>query len=170
MYCPKCGQQQISDAIRYCSRCGFQLNVVTELLATDGVLAMHGTHGQQKLPFLRQKDTRLGAKLIFFSVILAPLAIGLSIAIDSPGPLLIPFVLFLAGLAQIFYALLFGESLLPDRQRSKRQDIPMFEPARSFPVSQGEPVPFLNSKRADTAGIVRPPSVTEHTTQLLDRD
>jgi hypothetical protein len=144
---------------------------VTELLATDGILAIHGAHGERKLPFLlRQKDTRLGAKLIFFSVIIAPLAVGLGIAVDSPGPLLLPMVLFLAGIAQIFYALLFGESLLPERRRSKKPDLPTMEPARSFPASQGEPIQFLNSRSADTAGLVQPPSVTEHTTQLLERE
>ena len=28
MYCPKCGQQQSSEGVLFCSRCGFNLNVV----------------------------------------------------------------------------------------------------------------------------------------------
>jgi len=48
MYCPKCSQQQISDNIRYCSRCGFPLNVVVDLLAYDGVLAALEMKGKQQ--------------------------------------------------------------------------------------------------------------------------
>ena len=28
MFCPQCGQQQVSDVTRYCSRCGFPLDGV----------------------------------------------------------------------------------------------------------------------------------------------
>ena len=38
MYCPQCGQQQVSIDLRFCSRCGFQLGGVTELLASGGEL------------------------------------------------------------------------------------------------------------------------------------
>jgi hypothetical protein len=31
MHCPRCGQQQISDQTKFCSRCGFQLGLVSEL-------------------------------------------------------------------------------------------------------------------------------------------
>ena len=32
MFCPQCGQQQASDATRFCSRCGFQLEAVAGAL------------------------------------------------------------------------------------------------------------------------------------------
>ena len=35
MFCPKCSQEQISDETRFCSRGGFQLNVVKALLAEE---------------------------------------------------------------------------------------------------------------------------------------
>ena len=38
IHCPKCGQQQTSNEIRYCSRCGFLLTGVSEIVANDGVL------------------------------------------------------------------------------------------------------------------------------------
>ena len=38
MHCPNCGQQQISSDTKFCSRCGFQLSIVSELLANGGVL------------------------------------------------------------------------------------------------------------------------------------
>lgn len=38
MYCPNCGQQQASEEMRFCSRCGFPLGLVSELLAHGGFL------------------------------------------------------------------------------------------------------------------------------------
>ena len=38
MHCPRCGQQQISDQTKFCSRCGFQLGLVSELLMNGGFL------------------------------------------------------------------------------------------------------------------------------------
>jgi hypothetical protein len=36
MFCPQCGSQQVTDEIRFCSRCGLPLGLVTDLLANSG--------------------------------------------------------------------------------------------------------------------------------------
>lgn len=36
MYCPQCGHQQVSNEIRFCSRCGLSLGLATDLLPTSG--------------------------------------------------------------------------------------------------------------------------------------
>ena len=38
MHCPSCGQQQVSLETKFCSRCGFPLGVVSEVLAHGGFL------------------------------------------------------------------------------------------------------------------------------------
>ncbi len=43
MYCPRCGHQPISDAIRFCSYCGFKLGVVKASLADDDESSMTET-------------------------------------------------------------------------------------------------------------------------------
>jgi hypothetical protein len=35
MFCPQCGHQQVSDNIRFCSRCGLSLGLVTDVLANS---------------------------------------------------------------------------------------------------------------------------------------
>lgn len=35
MFCPQCGHRQVSDDVRFCSRCGLPLGLVTDLI-TDG--------------------------------------------------------------------------------------------------------------------------------------
>jgi uncharacterized membrane protein YvbJ len=54
MHCPRCGQQQLSEETRFCSRCGFQLGIVSELLLHDGWL-----------PQLAQLDEASGKRNIF---------------------------------------------------------------------------------------------------------
>ena len=38
MFCPNCGQQQATEQMRFCSRCGFPLGLVSEILANGGFL------------------------------------------------------------------------------------------------------------------------------------
>ena len=36
MFCPQCGHRQVSNEIRFCSRCGLPLDLVTDLLDESG--------------------------------------------------------------------------------------------------------------------------------------
>jgi hypothetical protein len=167
MYCPKCSQQSASGQVRYCARCGFPLGIVSELLSHDGI-TMERETVVAPLPLLRRKSVRTGAKLIFFSLILVPVAIGLGVIFDSPGPLLISLVLFFIGLVQILYALIFGESLLPQRPQKQPATLSAAERRLNLPPSQSEPVTVSAAKHVNTAEMVQPPSVAEHTTKLLE--
>ncbi|MET0753730.1 MAG: zinc ribbon domain-containing protein, partial [Pyrinomonadaceae bacterium] len=64
MFCPKCSQQQISDETRFCSRCGFELNVVKALLASDD--APQSVEIQKPDRSLRPRDMTIGAGIMFF--------------------------------------------------------------------------------------------------------
>lgn len=86
MYCPRCSQQQVTDDASFCSRCGFQLGVVKELLVTDGALPARATDFKSGFSSPGRRGARLGAKLIFFSLISLPLFIALSVNADSPIP------------------------------------------------------------------------------------
>ncbi len=37
MYCPKCGHEQTSDAMRFCSKCGLSLDGISDLIETSDV-------------------------------------------------------------------------------------------------------------------------------------
>ena len=65
MFCPKCSQEQVSDETRFCSRCGFQLNVVKALLAEDSL--PQSTEIQKPDRSLRKRDVTIGAALMFFA-------------------------------------------------------------------------------------------------------
>ncbi|HEV7860410.1 MAG TPA: zinc ribbon domain-containing protein [Pyrinomonadaceae bacterium] len=171
MYCPQCSQQQVSDDVRFCSRCGFSLGPVAQLLAGGEVIRRETeTHRKLSLRHLQgtHKGTRIGAKMLFFSMVLVPLAIALSAAVDSPGPLLIPFILFLAGLTQVLYVRIFSENALPEKR--PQPAIPGANERRfESPLPQPAPAQMIDSRPTNTSEIVQPPSVTERTTTLLEK-
>jgi hypothetical protein len=167
MFCPTCSQQQTSDGVSFCPGCGFQLSFVSELVANNGALATRAAEARQNVSLLRRKGVRIGAKLVFLSVFLLPLAFIFSVRFDSPIPFMAPFIAFLMGLAQVLYTLLFEEhdqSELPEPQRAGLSAANRV----SLLAVQTTPIPINNSRQVNTAKMVRPSSVTEHTTQLLD--
>jgi endogenous inhibitor of DNA gyrase (YacG/DUF329 family) len=170
MYCPQCGQQQIADNTRFCSRCGLPINELAEWLASGGAVKLREEAAVPSRSPKRKGITR-GAKILFFSVVLTPIFLGLSIAADSPGPLAIPVTIFLAGISVILYLVLFGEDTPPARGQSKRpgQTPGQFSPG-ALPPAANLWSTNVAGRRLSTAEIVQPPSVTEHTTRLLDDD
>ena len=119
MYCPRCSQQQVTDDASFCSRCGFQLGVVKELLVTDGALPARATDFKSGFSSPGRRGARLGAKLIFFSLISLPLFIALSVNADSPIPFWPPGLIFLAGLTFVLYARIFREDILPSKKQAQ---------------------------------------------------
>lgn len=162
IYCPRCSQ--VSEDLRFCPACGFLLTFVHQLLDNNGIPAdANGTTQLQKVPLMRRPGFRNGAKLIFISFFLVPLAFILAIAFDSPGPLTVPLLVFLAGLAISLYTLLFV-----DPSRSIDTPTRLNGSDERFRVSTSMPPFALNQPRLNTAEMIRPVSVTEHTTTLLD--
>lgn len=168
MFCPKCGQQQIADYTKFCSRCGLAISGLGEYVAGGASLTLH--KGTQALAVNSPKSivTRRGAKVMFLSAVLGPLFFGLCFLADSPGPLLVPLSIFLAGLSWILYAQLFGEATAPAANQPSQPSQLGAVPGAAA-LTQAAKLQ-LNSGRGQggTAEMVSPPSVTEHTTRLLD--
>ncbi len=170
MHCPRCGLQQVSEESSFCTRCGFQLSVVKELLSGNGLLPTHSTVAavapQPTPTYLSRKGIRAGAKLMFWSVVVAPLFLVLSFIFDNPIPLFFPMIVFLAGLARILYTIIFGEDLWPPRGHEIASGKATTYLHAQTAIAVGE----LQAKQADTAEMTQPPSVVERTTKLLKND
>jgi hypothetical protein len=176
MYCPQCGQQRVSDELRFCSRCGFQLNGVTQLLEAGGELPGLNKVEQRRRRSPRYEGVRQGVILMFAAMALAPLANFI-----GKGGEVLPATFIMLGLMRLLYAVIFQEG---EASRKKREAQPSYAPpampqqlnaggARAggggaLPPAQSIPVGSYAARRAETAEIVQPPSVTEHTTKLLD--
>ena len=77
MYCPRCGHQSISDALRFCSNCGFKLGVVKASLADEDEVSAVSTFTIQVInKELRQRDINIGLILMFASAVLATFLAG----------------------------------------------------------------------------------------------
>src|SRR6185295_1239105 len=109
MYCPKCGQQQISDEMRFCSRCGLALSGLAEWLAGGGIPARRTDAGQIPSDTARRRGIRRAKKLMFFSGVLFPVFLVISLAVDEGGPMVIPFLLFFVSAVLMLYARLFSD-------------------------------------------------------------
>jgi hypothetical protein len=176
MFCPQCGQQQASDAARFCSRCGFQLGAVSGLLATGGAAPETAFEAVPGPETPRRKGARLGGKLMLSGMFLLPTLGLMSELIGSPEELVIVgAIVFLAGLFRLLYALIFEDG--PYRRQLERQQAyapqTQFAPPRevsALPPPQGVPARDYVPPRADTADMSYRPSITEGTTRLLDRE
>ncbi|MGH9942751.1 MAG: hypothetical protein ACRD9R_10405 [Pyrinomonadaceae bacterium] len=174
MYCPQCGQQQVSDNTRFCSGCGLPISELAGWLAGGGALVGREAEAPAALPSPQRKGIRRGAKLMFLSAVLLPIFLGLSFLADHPVPLFVPFTIFLAGLSLLLYSRIFGEEISPAKSQTAR-------PSRLGATSSGHAAlpPASNvwmnnvggqQQQVRTAEMVKPPSVTEHTTKLLESD
>jgi hypothetical protein len=183
MFCPDCGQQQVSEDIRFCSRCGLPLSIVAAVAANGGMLPESGS----KKPFLnRRTGMAIGVVwILFFLVILTPVAKILLKEPEDYVVLTMVFGFFIGALMVI------GSGLfLPREPRERRSDFPGDEmrgprrfgdrhergslsPARSVPVEIAQGAMTSRWKTNDllkNAGAGAPPSVTDHTTRLLHKD
>lgn len=183
MYCPQCGQQQVSDVTRFCSRCGFLLEGVIAVLAAGGAVPTRFVQGNQK-PSPRSKGVRQGATLLLSGMLVVPIVAILAYNLLYPvSHIIIPLAAlfcFVGGLFRILYALLM-EDAAPEMSfeqlpRYPLPAAPQFnQPARHTAL----PPPSANASantaanwrpRPNTAEIYQPPSVTENTTRLLDKE
>jgi len=181
MYCPKCSQQQASDEVRFCSRCGFQLGVVKELLAQAGTPAPVEPLPPPPPPparGLRRRDVTVGALLM--------LVVGLCVVLFpdmTPPPVRDAQLLMLVGmfvaltlLVNFIRPLLRAVNKLFGEEDAAPQPAPDLT-TRVSPAAHRAALPptrvvpaaaAFNSPRVNTAEMLQRPSVTEHTTNLLD--
>ncbi|MCA1618906.1 MAG: hypothetical protein LC795_06260 [Acidobacteria bacterium] len=126
--------------------------------------------GQPPEQTAKRIGTRRGAKLMFFSVVLFPVFFAFCFLVDGPVPLFVPLTVFLAGLVMLVYSLLFGEDLIPAGGAAARGGLNAVADRPALGAQQFTPASLFAQQRANTAEIAHPPSVTENTTRLLDRD
>jgi hypothetical protein len=171
MFCPKCSQEQISDETRFCSRCGFQLNVVKAILSESQTQSNEITKPGKSL---RMRDVTVGAFLMFLLAV-----IGAAITIDMPpshSARIIIIVMAWVGLTLLL-------NIKPIIQYFLRSDNSTTDDAspgliskltsrnkKSLPEAQSTPASDFVFRDAKTAEMVQPQSVTEPTTNLLNKN
>jgi hypothetical protein len=69
MFCPHCGNEILSERVRFCTRCSFPLTTVKEIVVTEAAKSK-AEEGEKNYP-LRQLDVSLGAGLMIIGLIQA---------------------------------------------------------------------------------------------------
>ena len=183
MHCPRCGQQQVSEEIKFCSRCGFPLGLVSEILAHGGFLP--------QLADLQTKDRKwltrnFGIKIaLLWFLVLCFILLPLAAITGAPGEIVagLSVIGFCGGLFLIALSFLFLsndkkypslENELPSGNKAGQflggnRGQTALPPQTSQPVSGYAP-PGAGSWKAPETGDLVPRSVTEGTTKLLQKD
>jgi hypothetical protein len=172
MYCPKCGQQQISDEMKFCSRCGLALSGLAEWLAGGTLPAKRSDEAQVAAVSPRRKGIRRAAKLMFVSGVLFVIFLVFSLAIEEGAPMILPVALFFVSLVLMLYARLFSDPSAPVDARviqtSVGQTLGSDQTRSALPPASSTAIPIPGTQQVITNELAQPPSVTERTTRLLD--
>jgi zinc-ribbon domain len=174
MYCPRCGQQQISDEMKFCSRCGLPISGLPEWVAGGGVPSTSAAAKKVSARSPRRKGIRLGAKVMFISGVLLPVLLALSLAIGEGGPMIVPVLIFFVGLTIMLYSRLFGEDI-PSFESDLAQTSRLAAVLEASALPPASNIPIHNAgdfarPQVRTNELAQRPSITEHTTKLLDQE
>ena len=181
MHCPQCGQQQVSEETKFCSRCGFQLGIVSELLRHGGFLPQLAELNKGKSGYFTRKNGLIFTALWFiFFVMMLPAFFGIARANVLPGisavfGLFTSIMLLIVSLAFLKRpaspALLTASEFRPVAQAGLYggANTPALPASEATPAASYMP-PEAGWRAPDTGQLQRPGSVTEGTTRLLKKD
>lgn len=177
MHCPKCGQQQVSEEIRFCSRCGFLLTGIADLIANNGIVRSPrvGIAGAPDSP--RRRGIKQGALLILLTFLVVPLLLVLALVMrDEPVLALLGLILFgIGGVIRTVYSLMFESA---EQTTNTAPTSPSFADSTddrgALPPSYATPASGYTAPAGawrDTNDL-QPTrgSVTDSTTKLLQKD
>ncbi|HVF30459.1 MAG TPA: hypothetical protein VNA22_05785 [Pyrinomonadaceae bacterium] len=178
MHCPTCGQQQVSDETRFCSRCGFLLTGVAEVVANNGIVRSPRSGITGKPDSLRRRGIKQGVFIFLLALLFVPLTALIALALDIEPylPAITALLFVVGGLLRTVYALMFesgSPNVLDDAPTpaisSGTDNRGALPPSQSIPVSAYTPA--AGSWR-DTNDLQRQPpgSVTDTTTKLLQKE
>jgi uncharacterized protein with PQ loop repeat len=179
MFCPRCSQEQVSEETKFCSRCGFPLGLVSEILTYGGFLPQLAETKKSKKRLTRRNGLYFSLFwFMFFSMILTPFwaivdveeLAAISAVVGSIGAL----ILVIASFAFLKKA--------PKNNDASNHEMPDYKTQNLYaarqtalPPQQTQPVqnyvsPANSWKAPDTGDLVQPGSVTESTTRLLRKE
>jgi hypothetical protein len=181
MYCPSCGQEQISEETRFCSRCGLLLTVIAGVMNNNGALPRAlAAAGSAKKNSPRRRGLKQGLFIFLLSFLVVPILALLTIAagIEEPFAVVISLILLVVGgILRMVYAFMFEDDepkqLSSEHMTTAASEKTFFgrtKAANALPPQQSIPAssyaPPKQGNWRETNDLAQP-SVTEGTTKLL---
>lgn len=179
MFCPQCGQERVSSETNYCSRCGFLLTAVGDLLYTGGISPRGTQTSRSDSP--RKRGLKQGLFMFLLTFLFVPLAgmISLALNVEPIAAGITAVFFFIGGLLRMVYAVMFesGDPGAPTLEEKALAGVAAFRSSRTsqeaLPPRTTEPaamfIPPASGNWRDTNDL-QPTSVTENTTRLLEPD
>lgn len=181
MHCPGCGQQQVSNETKFCSRCGLPLGIVSDVLAHGGYLPQLAELNKKKKSLWTRKNG-LAFSLIwflFFLFIMTPMwgildverlaAASAVLGIFGGLIMMVSSLIFLKSDKAVYPVMphMYGP---PQPQSYNMPQQSSYQPA--LPPQQSVPVSVYQTPKAgswrDTNDLQ--PANTEGVTKLLEHD
>jgi hypothetical protein len=183
MFCPQCSQEQVSDEVRFCKSCGFSLVDVAEALKNDGLV------DRNIIPITQDLKKSVMKSLAVMT--LSAIFFLLTLILGTPEPsyfvqfnMLVGILCYLFGVVWIVRSFWRKSKEIPRYMDSQGRHWALGKPP-SLEGQRQEPVRLLNEpdltqavnanvlsgKHSKTRSLVgEPASVTEGTTELLEKD
>jgi hypothetical protein len=182
MHCPRCGQQQVSDQVKFCYRCGFLLGLVSEVLANGGTLPQLAELNQNK-KFLTRKNgikTAVMWTIVMWFLLVPVFGIldveelaGAAAVLGFAGGIILMLLSFFflenPKAAYNSQAVNFRSDYMPQNLSGNAQGQNALPLQQSVPASTYVP-PQQLGRWQTTSDLTAPGSVTERTTKLLEKD
>jgi hypothetical protein len=183
MFCPRCSREQASEEVRFCNGCGFHLVDVAEALRNEGLVA------RSVIPETQALKKSVMKALVVMS--LSAIFFLLTLILGTPEPsyfvqfnLSVGILCYLFGLGWIAHSF-WRQSKEVSHHMEERGSHRVPDKAQSLEGRHRKSAPHLNepdlSRLVDANTVFgdepktsdlmeRPPSVTEGTTKLLEKD
>ena len=173
MHCPRCGHQQNSDEIRFCTKCGLEISDFKELLVPE----RRKTNAERKSEI--NKATRQGLTMVFsgFVVILILAILRDFFAVPKSLFAISVLIFIIGGAIRMSFPSLFGKNNLTKSE----DDLPEIDletkklsgkqiDNKTLPEAEYRPPVNFEPKNYDTNELTAPSSVTEDTTKSLAKE
>jgi uncharacterized protein with PQ loop repeat len=181
MHCPRCGQQQVTNDTKFCSRCGFQLGLVAELLNNGGFLPqLAELYKSKSTRFTRKNGIIFSILWFIFFVMMVPAFFGIanedeSAAVSAVFGVFTTMMLLVVSLAFLKKPSRGFELPGADVNTTRPAHLNAGMPMQGLPPQQAQPAasympPEAGWRAPETGDLQRPASVVEGTTKLLKKD
>lgn len=182
MHCPRCGQQQVSNETKFCSRCGFQLALVAEVLANNGFLPqLNELYSKKQSLFTKKNGVIFTVVWFIFFVMMLPAFAGIADAEEVAG------VSAVWGIFSTIMLLIVSLGVLPSSKKPfamPQMDVAppptlygnvagqqaALPPQQHTQTAQEYAAPHGAWRTPTTGELTVPGSVTDPTTKLLKKD